>query len=109
MSFTVIKLPDEPIILIRLQLDKLADEDASQTLRAQIVRYRDASDDMLYMVWDLGKQDITAGDIQLLLYDAQTHTGGTVADPSLRTVIVSLHPVVAILRRKVRQQFGVAL
>ncbi len=109
MPFTLIKLPDEPIILIRLQLDILTSGEEAQSLRGQLLRYLEQSAEPLYVVWDLGQQDIAAGDVQLLLYDAQAQPEGTIADPRLHTLIVSVHPVVGILRRKVHEQFGIAV
>lgn len=109
MSFIVITLPDEPIVLLRADLAELVAADHLASLKARI-RYLLAHDSPpRYLIWDLIGQDIMIYAIQLLMYDIQASPEGSIADPRLTTLIVSDHPVIAILLRKVRESFDVRL
>ncbi len=109
MAFTVIKNSDEPILLLRVVLPDLFAEDGLANLKAQVLRYQEQEDAPLYVIWDFIGQELGASDVQLLVYDAQEDPNGTVADPRLRALFVTDHPVLGILQRKVREQFGVTV
>lgn len=109
MSFTAIKLPDEPIVLLRVILPDLFEDGGLDNLKAQVLRYLAQEGPPLYVIWDFMDQEIDTSDVQLLMYDAQEDPQGTVADNRLRSLFVTDHPIVGILQRKVREQFGVTL
>ncbi len=109
MAFTVIKLADEPIVLLTVDFAASSWMQNLQSLKAQVARYANGGVIPLYVVWNLDQQDMTASDIQLLIFDAQDALEGSVVDPRVRPVVVSDHPLVEMLQRKVYEDLGVEM
>lgn len=109
MAFTVIKLADEPIVLLAIDFSVSSWLRNLQSLKAQVAHYASGADLPLYVILNLHHQDVTASDIQLLLFDAEDAPAGSLVDERLRPVAVGDHPLIEMLQRKLYEAFGVAL
>jgi hypothetical protein len=109
MAFTVIKLGDEPIILLAVDFSVPSWLQNLQSLKAQVMHYASGAELPLYVILNLHHQDVTASDIQLLIYDAEEAPDGSLVDARLRPVVVSDHPLVEMLQRKLHDEFGVMM
>lgn len=109
MAFTVSKLIDEPIVLLAVDFSASGWVQNLQSLKTQVARYANGDKEPLYVIWNLDQQDVLAGDIQLLIFDAQDDPDGSLADRRVRPVVVSDHPLIDMLQRKAYEGLGVDL
>lgn len=109
MSFALIKLSDDPIVLLRAELAEIVEGDQLTDVKAEMLRELAVRKPPLYLIWDLQHQDIMVYAIQLLIYDAQDYPPGSIADRRLNVLIVGDHPVIAVLLRKAREDLDTHL
>lgn len=107
MPFIISKLSQEPIVLV--QIDLASHEDAScASLQAQLDRI--ASDiTPLVMVLDLRDQEIRFCDMLLFLADCEANPKGTAADPRIRTILLSNHPMLPVMRQRFQQRLKISI
>ncbi|MBN2306173.1 MAG: hypothetical protein JXQ72_16945 [Anaerolineae bacterium] len=107
MTFVLTRLPDEPIIVARLQLPLDESLDELPVITAQIAEMADQVAGQLYVIWNLNGQAIQFSDILLAISENQDAPPGSLTDQRVRTLVVNTHPMLETALRKLWQALGV--
>ena len=106
MAFAVKKLPDEPIVIVTIDLPVHEYEQNFRSLSNQLARLAENAAEGFEVILDGRTLDLSFSDVLLLIDLGQDTPAGTFADPRLHWSIVGTHPLFAIAVKKVRQQLS---
>lgn len=109
MAFSVMQLPNEPVVIGMLELPVDDHLDDIPLLLAEIARLIVQVGGRLTAIWDFRGQEIAFSDILLLLDAHRGHPPGSLTDPRVRTLVVGDHPLLPVAISHVRKTLGVEL
>jgi len=109
MPFAVIKLPEEPIVIVSVALPIERHLSSLYSIWVQIDRLAREERGPLYEIVDVRNQDVSFSDILVALDELDDHPPGSIADPRIRTVLVGDHPMLAIAVKKLWQRFSLEI
>jgi hypothetical protein len=109
MAFAVKKLPDEPIVIVTIDLPVHEYEQNFRNLSDQLARLAENTTERVDVILDGRALDLSFSDVLLLIDLGQDSPAGTFADPRLHWNIVGTHPLFAIAVKKVRQQLSATM
>jgi len=106
MKVTAKRLPNEPILIIKLYKDYVVGRDTAEmlsTVNGQI----GADESGLYSIYDLTEMKMTFGDLVMALSNQAQKAPGAMADPRVTTVIVGSSELVKFGAQAFQQeQYG---
>ncbi len=108
MAFAVTRFPEEPIVLVQLELAN-HEEASFLSLQAQLDRIASTVTPPLMMIIDLRKQDIRFCDVLLFLECCADDPRGTAADPRIHTILLGEHLMLSVLQKRFKQRFRVTV
>jgi hypothetical protein len=105
MPFTIEKLPDEPIIVVKLKVDGREDFERSfQPLIEQIAAVAAAIPGPVYRVTDLSEVNISFGELVLAMQqEYRSQTPGTAGDPRIQVVLVTSDKMIEIAAKSTQR------
>lgn len=109
MPSAVIKLPDEPIVIVTIALPIERHLSSLHSVCAQIDRIARQVRRPLYTILDLRGQDLSFSDILLGLDEQKDQPPGSMTDPRVRPIVAGDHPLLAIAQKKARQQLAIEI
>lgn len=109
MGFTLVRLPNEPIIIINFKLPLSDDLDAPARIAAEAHRILEEADGVLYSIVNIGDQDLAFSDI--LLYISTQHEGraGSTQDVRVRLIAVGTHPLLQTGIKRFQREFSITI
>ncbi len=109
MAFVVTKLPDEPIILLRVDLPFEQHRDTLHHVAARCARLAVDHGGLLYRILDGWWLNASYSDILLLIDDHKHDYPGSLRDPHIRTVFAGDSPLLELAARKIHQQLSITV
>jgi hypothetical protein len=106
MVLTFIKMPDEPIVIIRGDVDFDDYLQQIEGLNARLVQVIEDCGAPLYRIADLSQVDISYADILLWLEAQEDIASGSFIDQRIRPVVVGDHPLIQVGIKQFADKFN---
>lgn len=106
MAFAVKKLPDEPIVIVTVDLPVHEYEQNFKSLSTQLDQLVSSLASPLYTILDVRSLDVAFSDILLLIDLSREFPSGLLADGRMIWILVGEHPLLPIAIRRLAQQLG---
>jgi hypothetical protein len=107
MAFQIKKLPDEPILIITIDLPMERHLAEFRVLCGEIGRLVDEAPGPVYRILDLRGEDIAFSDILLGIAEHSGNQSGSLIDPRTRLMMVGTHAMIPVAVRKIKQKLDV--
>ncbi|NDJ78531.1 MAG: hypothetical protein GYB65_19955 [Chloroflexi bacterium] len=109
MLFSLIKLPDEPIVIIKSDVDLDYYLQHGPTIRQRVLRITEGTGFPLYILVDLSLTDVSFVDI-LMWLDAQADKPSElVYHPDICVCLVGPQPMLGVAARKIKERLNLEL
>jgi hypothetical protein len=110
MESAVIKLPDEPIVIVTVRLPIHEFLDDLALLNQQVADILATTQGPVYRISDTNLlSEGGFSDLMLALGEQRAHPLGSVMDPRVKPILVGTGPMLPIVVRKVAQHTGVTM
>ncbi|MBN1200402.1 MAG: hypothetical protein JXJ20_00975 [Anaerolineae bacterium] len=107
MAFVIRKLPDEPIIIVTIDLPIERYMQNVRSLNAQVDHLASTLTPPIYRILDAHAIEPTISDILLWIAEQDRGRPGSLTDPRVRPIAVGISPIAEVAVRKVRQLVGI--
>lgn len=109
MAFAISQLPDEPIIIVTVDLPLDRHLDSFRSTNEQLNHFAATGDELLYVVFDLRGEDVTFSDVIIGVDELDSDPASWIKYPRVILIAVGQHPVLEIAIKRVGQQFHVEM
>jgi len=110
MTFALVKLPNEPIVIVTGDIPVEENLPALHAMFGQVDRLASQTGGLLYCILDTRHlENLSFSDILLWLDEQRTAPPGSARDSRLRMWGVGTHSLLPIAVKKLRQQYGVEM
>jgi hypothetical protein len=107
MGFTLVRLPDEPIIIVNIRLPIRDHREAIAQLDDTARRLIDECGCAIYSIVTIGDQDLTFSDILLFISEQRAGRSGSLLDLNVHVLLVGTHPLLASGVEHFQREFGI--
>lgn len=110
MAFSIIELPDEPIVIVTLDLPLDQHMESLHSLHVQLNHLvAEADGDLLYVVIDVSDQEVGFSDILIGLDVLENDPASWINYSYVQTVVAGSHPMVTIAKKRVFQHLRIQI
>lgn len=109
MAFVLTILPDEPIVLLRVDLPLEQHLGILHHVWARCARLADEHGGLLYRIMDARNLDIAYSDILLMLDDLTHDRPGSLRDARIQTVVLGNSPLAALGVQKIWEKTAITI
>ena len=106
MPFAVTQLPDEPIVIVSVELPVDQFQENFLAVNASLARVVNEADEQLHIIYDVREQEVTYSDVLLIVDLLRNVVTGLQPGRVPYTYLVGTHPVLQVAINKFQQELG---
>ncbi len=107
MAFTIVRLPNEPIIIVNVTLPLHNHLAVIAQIDAEARRIYEECGCLIYSIVTIGDQDLTFFDILLFIHEQLRGRSGSVLDIHIRLIAVNTHPLIKTGIKRLHRAIGI--